>query len=335
MKTILYANTINYDFPLKQRPHHIMDILSQRGWKVLWVNQTKPKDSTKLRDRINDNFEIFYDWELLKKRYPEVDVYFSSWSFRHVDLSQIDYKVCVYDSLDNFEQNSHQEHLMIEKADILLTTSQPLFDLRSTEHDNVFMCRNACFPELGLNDYDIPEDLKKVKENGKPIILFSGALANWCDLALIELIAKNFNMVVVGAGWGIKKFPDNVIYLGNKEYKDLQAYYHHCDVNILPFRRCQISDFSNPIKNYEAMSHGKVTVATDIPEALLYPEVVLSSRNRIEFLQNINKALKIKDNEEVIKKCHEYANNNSWYKRVDVIENAIDEYCLKQNITLG
>ncbi len=129
MKTILYANTIDYEFSLRQRPHHIMDIFSQRGWKVFWVDQHK--QSGKLRNRLNENLEIYYDWEVFKKRNPKVDVYFSSWSFRHVDLNEIDYKVCVYDSLDNFEQNSTQEHLMIDKADILLTTSQPLYDLRS------------------------------------------------------------------------------------------------------------------------------------------------------------------------------------------------------------
>ena len=83
------------------------------------------------------------------------------------------------------------------------------------------------------------------------------------------------------------------------------------------------------------MSHGKITVATDIPEAKLYPEVVLTSRNHIEFLENINKALKIKDKQEVKEKCYECANDNSWHKRVDVIENAINEFCNKNNIVLG
>jgi glycosyltransferase involved in cell wall biosynthesis len=332
MPTILYANTINYDFLLKQRPQHLMDILSNRGWKVLWVNQKK---EVKLRDKINDNFEIYYDWEVFKKRCPQVDVYFSSWSHRHVDLDQVAHKVCVYDSLDNFQENVAQEHLMINRADILLTTSQPLYDLRVSEHENIHLCRNACFPELGKLEYEVPIDLKPIKANGKPIILFSGALATWCDLDLVELIAKTYNMVVVGTGWGIKKMPDGVIYLGSKKYTELQAYYHHCDVNILPFRRCQISDYSNPIKNYEAMAHGKITVATDIPEARLYPDVVLTSSDRIGFMKNISKALRLKDDVKIKDKCYQYASENSWYQRVDIIENAINDFCKNNDITLG
>jgi glycosyltransferase involved in cell wall biosynthesis len=310
-----------------------MKLLSERGWKVFWVNKTR--NEGKLRDRLNDNFEVYHNWEVFKKRNPKVNIYFSSWSFRHIDLNQIDYDICVYDSLDNFEQNATKEHLMIDKTDILLATSQPLYNLRSKEHDNIYMCRNACFPELGKLNYDIPNDLKEIKQNGKPIILFSGALAYWCDLELVELIAKDYNMVVVGLGWDIKKIPEGAIYLGYKKYDELQAYYHYCDVNILPFKRCQVSDFSNPIKNYEAMSHGKITVATDIPEAKLYPEVIFVSRNHIEFMQNINRALKIKDDEDVKEKCYQYANENSWHKRVDIIENAINDYCNKQNIILG
>jgi hypothetical protein len=83
------------------------------------------------------------------------------------------------------------------------------------------------------------------------------------------------------------------------------------------------------------MSHGKITVATDIPEAKLYPEVVFASRNRVEFMQNINKALKLKDYKETKEKCYQYANENSWHKRVDVIESAINDYCKNYNILLG
>ena len=31
MKTILYCNSIDYNFPLQQRPHHIMNLLAKTG----------------------------------------------------------------------------------------------------------------------------------------------------------------------------------------------------------------------------------------------------------------------------------------------------------------
>lgn len=332
MKTILYANTINYDFCLKQRPHHLMDILSRRGWKVFWVNLNQQYGMAK--EKVNNNFELYHSWEVFKKRNPAVDVYFSSWSMRYHDLDEIDYKLCVYDSLDNFVENSGFETKMMDKANVLLTTSQPLFDLRSSEHNNIHMCRNACFPELGKQQYQFPSDMLKIKELGKPIILFSGALASWCDIELVEMVAEQYSMVVVGMPWGVSNMPKGIHYLGNKNYNELQAYYNHCDVNILPFKRCQVSDYSNPIKNYEAMSHGKITVAMDIPEAMLYPKAVMPSENRTEFMRNIKKALTLKDDQDIIQQCYKYADENSWYNRVDIIENAINQFCVKNGVKI-
>jgi glycosyltransferase involved in cell wall biosynthesis len=331
MKSILYANTIDYDFALQQRPHHIMNILSKRGYMVYWVNIKKNND--KVRDRISDTLHVYHDWDSFKKRVQEVDIYYSSWSFRHIDLNQIKHKIVVYDSLDNFEQNALQEHLMIKKSDILLATSKPLYDLRVNEHDNVYMCRNACFSEYGDKTYLMPSDLEGLK---RPIILFSGALSgSWCDLELVDKISKFYTLVVVGMGWGIKNMPPNVHCLGVKKYDELQAYYSHCDISILPFKRCQVSDFSNPIKIYEAMSHGKTTVATNIPESMLYPNCVLPSTSHMEFFQNIKKALDISSDINVIQNCKKIAKENTWENRVNKIEFAINEYCERKNIMLG
>jgi hypothetical protein len=41
---ICYANTIDFDHSLQQRPHHLMKILAERGHTVSWVNQTKNED---------------------------------------------------------------------------------------------------------------------------------------------------------------------------------------------------------------------------------------------------------------------------------------------------
>jgi len=329
MKSIAYFNTIDYGFALKQRPHHLMDIFSNRGYQVYWVDKTSNKEF--IRQRVNNNFTLYSSWDIFKKRVPEIDIAFTSWSHKHKELDELNYKIHIYDSLDNFEENSSDEHLMLQKTDILLTTSQPLYDLRSHEHNNIHMCRNACFPELGNINYKIPMEYLSLN---RPILLFSGALsATWCDIELVEKLAKEFTVVVVGIGWGLKNVPKGIKYLGKKTYHQLQAYYHHCDVNILPFRRCQVSDYSNPIKNYEAMSHGKLTVATDIPEATIYPDAVYASKNHVEFIENVYKALKVKDDKNIISRCKEIASENSWCSRVDVIEKAIDEYATKNNIS--
>lgn len=324
-KTIVYANTIDWDFTgLTQRPHHLAKLLSQRGFKFYFVNLTQRTD--KIRERISDNLEIYHNWEVFLKRVPKVDIYMSSWAERFVDLQKIQAECVLYDSLDNFPSNEHNELNMLSHSNIVLAASQPLYDLRKTQHGNVHLCKNACFAEHGEREYDIPSDLKQFKQTKRPIILFSGALASsWVDLELIEKIAKNYTVVVVGKRWDVYE-PKGTHYLGAKTHEELQAYYRHCDVNILPFKRGQIADFSSPIKNFEAMIHGTPTVATDIPEAITYSGVILPSVNHDEFMMNIGRAIKLKKSEEYRKLAIETGRQNTWSHRVDVIDNAIKQF---------
>ena len=327
MRTLLYANTIDFDFALQQRPHHLMNLLSKTNkYKVYWVNQSKTNNKGKTI--INDNLEVYHHWDVFVKRVPEVDIYFSSWAERYKDLDRVKAKLVLYDSLDNFEVNSYNESDMLKHSQIVLTASKPLYELRKSEHSNVSLCRNGCFPELGYTNYDEPIEYKTLRQNGKPILLFSGALAYWCDLDIVQALTIRYNVVVVGLPWGITTKPTNCTYVGKKSYQELQAYYSHCDVNLLPFKRCQISDYSNPIKMFEGMSHGKITVSTDIPEACdsEYSDIVLTSSNKAEFIQNIEKALLIKDDENIISKCYDVAKNNSWRNRIIHIDSLIKNY---------
>lgn len=332
-KTICYANTIDWDIKgLTQRPHHFMRLLSERGYKIIWINQTQRKD--KIRDRINEHFEVYHSWDVFLRRNPKVDIYFSSWAARYKDFSQIKADLVVYDSLDNFPENEHQEIKMISRSDIVLAASQPLFDLRIKQHNNVNLCKNACFAEHGKQEYPIPSDLLQLKKLGKPLILFSGAIASWCNLGLIEKVANQYNLVVVGRNWGVP-MPKNVCYLGMKTHEELQAYYRFCDVNILPFKRCQVADFSSPIKCFESMIHGTPTVATDIPEAVVYSDVILTSKNDWEFLQNIKKAIKLKNDPEYRELAVETGNKNTWNHRVDVVDQAIRDFFNKRGAQIG
>jgi glycosyltransferase involved in cell wall biosynthesis len=325
-KTIVYANTIDWDFKgLTQRPHHVLKLLSERGYKVYWIDSTQRTD--KVRTRISDNLEIYHNWNVFRKRIPNCSIYFSSWANRYVDLNEINAEMVVYDSLDAFPEHEHNELSMINLSSIVLAASQPLYDLRSTQHSNVHLCKNACFAEHGDRNYAIPNDLLRFKQLGKPLILFSGALSsNWCNLDLVEKIAEQYALVVVGRGWNLTSAPKNVHYLGTKTHEELQAYYRHCDVNILPFVRGQIADFSSPIKNFEAMIHGTPTVASDIPEVKAYPNVILSSKNDMEFMSNIKKAIKLKNEPDYKKMAIETGRNNTWNHRVDVIDSAIQQF---------
>lgn len=345
---IVYANTIDFEGGLQQRPHHLFALLAKRGHQVYWVNKTKNND--KFRTRITNGLNVYHDWEAFCRKFEgQIDVYFSSWSHRHEDIDLIKPKMTIYDSLDLFPGNQSEEKNMVDKADVILTTTNNLYDFHK-EHTNkpIYMCENGCFSEYRNTTYDIPKDLKDLP---KPWILFSGAVAinpkhGWVDADLIQKISQKYTTIVVGRMWELspsdgeirKKKLSKVNFLGVKSYSELQAYYAHCDVNILPFQRCQTADYSHPLKLIEGCNMGKPCVATDIPVAeefsKNYPDAVLVSSTYSKFLSNIEKVLRVKDEEKVINQCFKLADDNDWNKKVDIIEKSISDYCDKNNIII-
>jgi glycosyltransferase involved in cell wall biosynthesis len=310
---IVYANTIDYTFALQQRPHHIMNLLAERGHEVHWINSSKDHE---LRPFKYGSLTIWYNWENFLRRNPECDIYFASWSRRYEDLDRLKAKFVVYDSLDNFPDNEAHEEVMVSKSDLVLTTSQPLFDLRCKQHNNVHMCRNGCWS--GFANKDLSKfPIKDVKGD---FILFSGAIGNWVDVKLIDKLAEQFQVVVAGAYHGGDPLGNKVKIIGAKKYEELQMYYKTALVNILPFKRCQTSDYSNPIKMYEPAVFGVPTVSIDIPEAVIHQDSVYLASNYNEFVNQIQKAIKQRDDPIRKENLIKFAKESDWNLRVDLIE---------------
>lgn len=341
MAKIVYANTIKYDFDLQQRPQHIMNMLAERGHEICWIDPQQPKKPTQYKKRINKNLTVYYDWaKFCQLNKNNVDIYFASWSVRWVDIDKLNPKYVIYDSLDLFPQNEKDEKKMADSADIILTTALALYNYHKKHTDKpIYMCENGCFAKHRNKNYSMPREFEYLKHNNLPIILFSGAMAinktGWVDFEIIKEITKKYHIVCVGKAWGFdrrlvdknKKVFDKLLNFGVKEYEDLQRYYHHCDINILPFRRCQIADYSFPLKTIEGCNHGKMCVSTDIPVSVQLnkeePNSILISKNSKEFVKNIDIALSRKNNQENINACHNIANKHTWKQKVDIIENII------------
>jgi len=310
---LVYANTMDYGFSLQQRPHHIMNSLAKMGYDIHWINTEKQEGKTP--DRY-PNLTVWHNWENFIRRNPECDIYFSSWSKRHGDLDKLKIKKVVYDSLDNFKENEEDEEKMVSKSDLVFTTSQPLFDLRNSQHHNVHMCKNGCW--YGFKDKI--DDSIKPKDVSGDYILFSGAIGDWVDVNLINKLAEQFQVVVVGAYFGGDSLSDKVKALGTKNYVNLQTYYKNALVNIVPFKRCQTSDYSNPIKMYESAVFGVPTVSTDIPEAVSHKNVVYTATNHNDFIGQVQKAIKQRNDPVRKQALYDFAKENDWMVRVNLID---------------
>ena len=191
-----------------------------------------------------------------------------------------------------------------------------------------------------------PADLEAAMQNGKTIVGYHGALANWIDYELLTKIADDgrYSLVLIGyehdssfAESGLTEHP-NVFFLGSKSYFMLDQYVAFYDVGILPFKRYKLTESVSPVKLFEYMAAGKPVVTTDLRECTKY-ESCLFADSHETFLENLFIAVAAKD-DEMYKAALAYdAEQNSWLRKArsvfqlagvefkaDVIENGDGDF---------
>lgn len=208
----------------------------------------------------------------------------------------------IYDCMDHHEGfgNTANEILalereLLEKADLTITTSAWLDETMSKHAPRRALIRNAGdfehFAQAPATLYRDPE--------GRRIIGYYGAIAEWFDLDLVEAVARRFPdccVLLVGADTvdartALGRLP-NVKFIGEVAYAELPRYLHGFDVCLLPFKVIPLTLATNPVKVYEYLSAGKPVVSVDLPEIRQFGELVHVAGDAQEFLTAVESALK-------------------------------------------
>ncbi|WP_431785784.1 glycosyltransferase family protein [Paenibacillus lactis] len=331
-KVILYPPTLDWDF-LKQRPQQIVSQFARNGWTVIFCNNTQ---CSLPPQEVEDNIFVYHNFDevlnLIKHKKIKVDIYYYTWAKTAQFIDQVKAKINIYDSVDSFSAWYEYEDNAVERADIVLTSSQFLYDLRSKKHPNTHLIRNAC-PESYINRAsNTPPEFKDLP---RPIIMFSGAIGSWVSTRLLKKVADKYTTVLVGKEFG-KQCPTNVYNLGTKNHEELYDYYANADVCLLPFDTSQeVTQAACAIKLFEHMSAGKITVATKWPETEIYPDAVLTANSDDEFLEMvdeaINKNLSHKNKEIILN----YAKDNTWEKRFLEVIKIIENHNIQSGVKIG
>jgi hypothetical protein len=177
---------------------------------------------------------------------------------------------------------------------------------------------------------DAPEDIRGVVKEGKPIVGYYGAIASWLDYKLInDMVLKrpDYNFVFIGRDYddGLKSLhlPENMHYLGPKDYADLANYSYWFDCALVPFQRGEIAKSTSPLKLFEYMAMGVPTVCTrDLRECSGYDGVLMSKDDK-QFISNVDKAIEAKKDKKIHDKLVGYAKQNTWDARADDILKAL------------
>ncbi len=328
ISAILYPPTLDFNY-LVQRPQQLMKGFAQRGIPVFYLNRPGPYQEQPTG--VSEPYPNFYlfnqvDPALQQKGIRPV-VYYSACAQVNA-VHQYNPSLVVFDSVDEpsdeFEAWRPFYFQAVGSADVVIATSEKLYSMALGINPNTYLVPNGCefdyFFQASNGAFPIPADIADIP---KPIIGYTGVIASWLDLELIDRLAQEFSdcsIVMVGPLYNISDVPrrPNIHYLGFKPYEQLAAYEQAFDVGIVPFKLSSMVESVNPIKMWEYMAAGLPIVTTNIPEAAKYPEAIMCSQDEAAFLANVRRAL-YEDTPERRATRLAVARENSWLIRAQQI----------------
>ena len=340
---VIFPPSVEWDTPLFQRPHQMARAFASLGYLVLyWERQDKKYTGSRFR-----NIEgLLYVADVPAHVFSVASnaivisyTYNYNW-VRYLNNSP----TIVYELIDHLDifsnfprhmlRSNHRK--LLRRAAVVAGTSDDLEAELKPERSNVLLCPNGVdidhFAGHPGTKTDIPEDIRPIAAEGKPIIGYYGALAEWFDFELVKYAASTldqYNFVLIGpdydshqiANSGIDSIP-NIYWLGSKPYSELPAYLRTFDVATIPFIVTEALQAVSPIKLFEYMAGGKPVVTTDLAECRKYP-VVLIAHNPEEWVDNLRRGVELGHNEAFLGSLRQTAEENTWLARARTLANAL------------
>lgn len=221
--------------------------------------------------------------------------------------------------------NRHKWTLENESIFVVATATKLFEEVANYRTRNMLLSTNGVDIEhWHVTANNPPEDVKPILANKKTIIGYHGALAKWIDYDLLNRIADVDDLQLLLIGYEHdNSFRDsgladreNVYFLGSKSYFELPQYACHYDVGILPFKKYKLTESVSPVKLFEYMALRKPIVTTDLVECLKYKScLVAGAMNYDDFIENIQKAIGLKNDQDYLSTLDAEALSNSWQSK--------------------
>jgi len=187
---------------------------------------------------------------------------------------------------------------MIRRADMVVTTSEPLLRSKRLQRSDALLMRHGVefdhFAAAWRGSPALPRDLAAVP---KPVFGFFGLIQFWIDCRLIADVASlrpDYSFVLIGDCAmdvsPLRRLP-NVHLLGRRPYDSLPAYCAGFSAGLMPFKRSVMTQNVNPIKMYEYLAAGLPVVSTPLPEAERLRGPILIAEDAEAFAQACDQVL--------------------------------------------
>ncbi len=235
----------------------------------------------------------------------------------------------IYDCMDHHEGFGNTasavlalERALMRNADLTVTTSAWLDQIVAEHAPHRALIRNAG----EFTHFARKPAVTYVDPQGRRVIGYYGAIAEWFDLDLVEALAQRFAdccVLLIGddtvdAKGRLAHLP-NVCMTGEVPYAELPKYLHAFDVCLLPFKVIPLTLATNPVKVYEYLSAGKPVVSVDLPEMQQFGELVRVASDTEGFLAAVADLVGQPDSGAAVALRQAFAMEQTWRHRADAL----------------
>lgn len=275
-------------------------------------------------------------FELAKIESPQIIVHHPFWC----DILNILKKYLIiyecFDEHSGFKQSGkwveEQEKILAKKSSAVIVSSEKLFERFSRLQKNTFLISNGAATKnlIEMNKPNKPELIKNIQQ---PIIGYHGAIEEWMDDKLIELILRNYpqyDLLMIGAvnNKKISKLQNkysNLHLIGEVDFSKVFDYVYFFDLAIIPFSITPLISSTLPVKFFEYLALKKPILTTALPELAKYKEVCIYAKSREEFIEEIPQAIKRQLTSELNKKIEQTCSNEDWQNKAIIYDRLLEK----------
>jgi len=295
---VVYPPSIGWNVSLFQRPQQMALAFAKLGYLVLYGVDDREGIGDRIVQRADRVFLYPVSWAVMEamREIPHPltlsYVYNFAWTkhlsdphviFEHIDELEVFTTTHTIDNLRNWYEEA------IEEAEVVVASARDLLGAVSSRRPDAFLCPNGV-DYRHFADYKVdapPEDIADIVAEGKTVIGYYGAMAEWVDYPLIRRSATelpDYEFVFIGPDYdgSIKSHTEvfglpNVRWLGVKDYGELPAYLHYLDVATIPFVVNEVTHSVSPLKLFEYMAGGRPVVTPALRECSHYEAVQVAA----------------------------------------------------------
>jgi glycosyltransferase involved in cell wall biosynthesis len=258
-------------------------------------------------------------------------------------VGRLDESIVIYHVSDKYDANT-MDHATdptlirklheraIEGADLVFYSSRKLFDEVTVGPEKSYLLEQAVdfdhWSRLSRREVAVAEAVAKIPQ---PRIGYFGAIEPWLiDQELIKKAARErpeWNWIFIGnksRGLEIEQM-SNVHFLPPVSYEELPHYAAGFDVCVLPWNtEVPFTSYGSAIKVREYLASGKPVVISPLPEYESMSDVLRIGRNRDQFLQLVDEALR-EQGDELIRARQAVVKDGTWDARAEWVSGLIEE----------